>query len=287
MQKINLHTHTTFCDGKDTPEEMVLAAITKGFSALGFSGHSLFPFARSWHIAPRDFKNYERTILELKEKYKSKIDIYLGYEADFYPGITVPSKKFYKAHGLNPSYLIASTHYVLNKKGSYTVDNTTEEVRRKLIIMYGDGKNWSSVDGRRAVCQYFETERKMLENADFDIIGHIDLIRKRNGVLKFFDENESWYKKELKATARSIAHAGVIVEINTGAIARGAMDDVYPSLQFLELLHEYKVPLCINSDCHDKDYLDCAYERAVTQARNVGYKKLFYPVGDKLIIVKI
>ena len=36
----NLHTHTTFCDGKDTPEELVEAAIAKGFDSIGFSGHS-------------------------------------------------------------------------------------------------------------------------------------------------------------------------------------------------------------------------------------------------------
>ena len=40
MRKVNLHTHTLFCDGRDTPEDMVLSAIEKGFSVLGFSGHS-------------------------------------------------------------------------------------------------------------------------------------------------------------------------------------------------------------------------------------------------------
>ena len=40
MIKTSFHTHTTFCDGKNTPEEMVVAAIEKGFVALGFSTHS-------------------------------------------------------------------------------------------------------------------------------------------------------------------------------------------------------------------------------------------------------
>ena len=79
MEKINLHTHTSFCDGKNSPEEMILSAIQKGFTALGFSGHSLFPFARSWHIAPREFSLYEKEILRLKEKYSSQIQILLGY----------------------------------------------------------------------------------------------------------------------------------------------------------------------------------------------------------------
>ena len=36
----NLHTHSTFCDGAGTPEQMVVVAIEKGFAALGFSSHS-------------------------------------------------------------------------------------------------------------------------------------------------------------------------------------------------------------------------------------------------------
>ena len=38
--KQNLHTHSTFCDGKDTPEEMILRAIELGFNSIGFSGHA-------------------------------------------------------------------------------------------------------------------------------------------------------------------------------------------------------------------------------------------------------
>ena len=39
MIKTNYHTHSTFCDGKNTPEEMVLKAIEDNFDILGFSSH--------------------------------------------------------------------------------------------------------------------------------------------------------------------------------------------------------------------------------------------------------
>ncbi|MBO5371040.1 MAG: PHP domain-containing protein, partial [Clostridia bacterium] len=35
----DLHTHTTYCDGKDSPEDMVKTAIEKGLRVIGFSGH--------------------------------------------------------------------------------------------------------------------------------------------------------------------------------------------------------------------------------------------------------
>ena len=41
----NLHQHCTFCDGKDTPEEMIAYAIEKGFDSIGFSSHSYNPYS--------------------------------------------------------------------------------------------------------------------------------------------------------------------------------------------------------------------------------------------------
>ena len=39
MLRANYHTHTTFCDGTSTAEEMVQQALDLGFVALGFSSH--------------------------------------------------------------------------------------------------------------------------------------------------------------------------------------------------------------------------------------------------------
>ena len=69
----NYHTHSTFCDGKSTPEEMVLAAMERGFSALGFSGHGYTPF--DLHSCMSDTRGYISEIKRLKEKYKNKIQI--------------------------------------------------------------------------------------------------------------------------------------------------------------------------------------------------------------------
>ena len=39
----DLHVHTTFSDGKNTPEEMILAALDKGLETIGvFRSQSYF-----------------------------------------------------------------------------------------------------------------------------------------------------------------------------------------------------------------------------------------------------
>lgn len=294
--KINLHTHCTFCDGKNTAEEMVIAAIEKGFTALGFSSHSIYPVSPEFYIAPDDdwhihterFNDYIKEIKRLKEKYSDQIQIYTGFEADYFEapsvGSAIPDFAAYKE--FQPDFLIGSVHFVNTPKGFYTVDHTVENIQENLKKLYTDEKT-GLIDGKRAVCEYFAAERQMLAKGNFNIIGHADLIRKRNGILKLFDEKEDWYILELKATAEAIAKAGVVAEINTGAIARGIMDDVYPSSPFLEFLFAKKVPVCINSDCHNAPYLDCAFDKAAAIAKKIGYTELIYPIKNKTISVKL
>ena len=276
--KINFHTHTTFCDGNNSPEEMVQAAINCGMSALGFSGHAMVPFASDWHIAPREFQNYISEINSLKHKYSDKIQVFCGFEADFIPGFTKPDKEVYKS--FSPDYLIGSVHYVQNERGFYTVDGPVEEVKFGV-------ENLNNGNGKQAVCQYFEAQRQMLESSDFEIWGHPDLVRKRNGILQFFVENDSWYKEELNATVKSAQKAGIVAEINSGAIFRGAMNDFYPSEYFLQLLFDAGIPICINSDAHDVKGIDCKFEEAAARAKKIGYKELIYPVAGKNLTVKL
>lgn len=84
MIKTNFHTHTIYCDGKDTPEALVISAIEKGFSAIGFSGHSYFEIDKSYSMNAESEKMYFSDILSLKSKYKDKIEIFCGIEQDFY-----------------------------------------------------------------------------------------------------------------------------------------------------------------------------------------------------------
>ena len=40
----SFHIHSTFCDGRNTPEEIVLAALEKDFISIGFSGYGYTGF---------------------------------------------------------------------------------------------------------------------------------------------------------------------------------------------------------------------------------------------------
>lgn len=272
MQKINFHTHCTFCDGKNTPEEMILSAIQKKFTVLGFSSHSMMPYSSDWHLLPQNHDNYINTIHSLAEKYKSQIEILCGFEVDYIKDSVLPSVKKYQKY--SPDFIIGSVHYLGSLEQNYTIDNSTELVKKGLEHIY---KN----DGKKLVCEYFECQREMLKNGDFQIWGHPDLVRIRNGNLHFFDENESWYQDQIKETVKIAKKTDVVAEINSGAISRKCMDDFYPSKYFLSLLYEAKIPVCFSSDAHSQDALDCSFERAIQEAKEIGYTELIYPTTKK------
>ena len=98
----DLHTHTTFSDGRNSPEEMVLSAIGMGMSTLGISDHSYTSFDESYCIPRHRLEEYKACIRMLKEKYRDRIELRLGLEKDYYSD-TVDD---------GCDYLIGSVHYM-------------------------------------------------------------------------------------------------------------------------------------------------------------------------------
>ena len=66
QNKQNLHIHTNLCDGADSPEEMVLAALSTGFDSIGFSAHSYMNYSDYLGDIDRT-EEYKKEISKLKK----------------------------------------------------------------------------------------------------------------------------------------------------------------------------------------------------------------------------
>ncbi len=253
MRKTNFHTHSTWCDGADTPNAMVQAAMEKGFDALGFSSHMAFPVDDGCAMSSERAREYAKEIRELARRHAGKLQIYCGGEADYIPGATAPERARYGE--LHLDYLIGSIHQVVAPDGGWVmVDNTPD------ILAEGVKKHFGG-DMRRYVEAYFRQQRDMVTNFDFDIVGHLDLVRKFNSRFPAFDESAPWYLDELELTAEAVAASGKLVEVNTGAISRGWLDDAYPSPEFRARLRAKGVRFILSADAHFAAGLDCAFDR--------------------------
>jgi len=254
MIKANYHTHSNWCDGKDSPRAMIQSAVEKGFESIGFSSHAMLPQDDvDWVLTPEKALRYAREIRLLAEEFKERIRVLCGVEADYIPGGATPSHAAYAA--ISPDYIIGSVHFVKAPDGALVeVDNTSQILLDGIFGHFGG-------DAVAYVKSYFAAEREMVSSFDFEILGHPDLIRKFNAKQPYFDERADWYRAELEKTADAIAASGKIVEVNTGAISRGWMNDAYPSSAFRKLLRDRGVRFVLSSDAHAADSVDCAFDK--------------------------
>ena len=252
--RANFHTHTTWCDGKDTPEAMILSAIAKGFDAIGFSSHAMLPEnVLDWVLTPDKAVAYSKEIRSLAAKYADRIMVLCGVEADYIPGGANPDRTTYAA--ISPDYIIGSVHFVAAEDGAWVcVDESPQSLVDGICDHFG-----GSVEAY--IRAYFRQVREMVSRFDFDIVGHLDLVRKFNVKAPYFDESAPWYLEELSATAQAVAASGKIAEVNTGAISRGWLDDAYPSPGFRRLLRGRGVRFILSADAHSADAIDCAFDR--------------------------
>lgn len=257
MYTQNLHTHTTYCDGNDTPEEIVVAALEKGFDSIGFSGHSYMRYSK--YLGDIDKTDeYKKEILELKEKYKERIKIYLGLEVDMY---SAPNMTGY-------DYLIGSVHYFKFDKEYVGFDRNEKEVE-KIINTYFNG------NGIEYAKYYYKTLAKLPLYGNFDIIGHFDLITKHSNNITFFDETSKEYLNAALETAEVLAKKIPFFEVNTGAIARGYRKSPYPSIPIIKHFRDLGLGAVITSDCHKKQMLDCNFNEATEFLKTCGFKEKY------------
>ena len=254
MIKTNFHTHTTFCDGKNTAEEMIISAIEKGFTHLGFSAHSYTAYDESCGLPLCDMPKYKAEIMRLKEKYKDKIKIYYGIEYDYYSDIDTSEFE----------YVIASVHGIEKNGKIYIVDESRESLENNVIDAW-DGDYYAFAE------DYFETVSKQ----NGDIIGHFDLLTKFNENDVMFSTKNERYLNAAKKALEILVKKDVIFEINTGAIQRGYRTKPYPSEDILKMIKDMGGKITINSDCHNAEGIDCAFDLAERYAVKCGFTKIY------------
>ncbi len=176
--KANLHTHTTWCDGKNTAEEMVCSAIESGFNVLGFSGHSYTSFDESYCMSRENTEIYRQEIRRLADVYRDQITIFCGIEQDLFADDPVTIRT--AASGAVVSvkavpgeavydYAIGSVHAVFKECSRSQLDAIRAEGYPSGVILTEPGDAGSEVqykdavkDERCGVYYYVDWEKETL-----------------------------------------------------------------------------------------------------------------------------
>lgn len=243
----DLHVHTNFSDGKNTPEEMVLAAIEKGMARIGISDHSYAEADLDYCITRENIDVYRQTIAELKEKYKDRIQVLCGIEQDLYADI--PAEGY--------DYVIGSVHRIRAGDDWLPIDHKPEILAEGVQRCFG-GDYYSLAEA------YYRAVEELADMEIIHIIGHFDLITKFNEGGKLFDENHPRYVAAWKKAADKLLRKGIPFEINTGAISRGYRTEPYPSAPIREYIRAHGGSFILSSDCHAAENLCFGFEGAET-----------------------
>ena len=254
----NLHTHTRYCDGRDTPEEMIKAAIEKGFESIGFSGHSYTDFDAVSSMSPEDTERYKAEVRGLAEKYRDQIKVFCGIEYDYYSDFDTSDF----------DYVIGSLHALKIGDNYYGVDCTCEKTARLINEHFGG-------DGYVFARAYYNTLATLPERGKFDILGHFDLITKYHAKVSFFDEETREYRAPALEAISAIKGKIPFFEVNSGAIGRGYRSTPYPDPFFIKEFKKQGFGAVITSDCHNSSWLDIGYKESATLLKECGYKEIY------------
>ncbi len=243
---VDLHNHTPLCKhASGSPEEFVKEAINKNIKFYGFSDHAPMEFDYQYRMSFDEMQNYENEIKNLKEKYKDKIEILLGYEVDFTPMV---DKRVLER---DVDYLIGSVHFLDN----WGFDNP------EFI------KEWDKRDVDDVYKEYFSKIEEMANSKLFDIVGHIDLVK------VFGHKPKKDIKDIAKNAIKAIKKANMSVEINTAGL-RKPVKERYPNNELLEIILNEGIDLTLSSDAHSIEQVGFMINETLNELKKLGINEL-------------
>lgn len=222
----NLHTHTYLCHHAiGTPEEYIKEAIKRGIKQLGFSEHAPYIFPNGYKSGFRmnieDKDIYFETLNDLKEKYKDKIEILIGFETEYYPE---HFDSFLKSlEGYRYDYLILGQHFTNNEyDGVYSGAPTSDE---------------------RVLEKYISQVIEGIKTGKFTYIAHPDLIN-------FTDRKSAVYKKSAEKLCMAAKALNIPLEFNLHGMR---IKNKYPCREFFEIAAQAENDVVLGIDAHESD----------------------------------
>ncbi|HZK44055.1 MAG TPA: histidinol-phosphatase HisJ family protein [Syntrophomonadaceae bacterium] len=191
----------------------------------------------------------------------SKIGIKLGLEVDYELELNQDIKKMVQSNYLD--YLIGSVHFI----DGWAFDHPDHKHK------------FNEFDIDIVYQSYYDLVDKAARSKQFDIIGHLDLIKiwghkpKQKDVLQY-----------VEPVLSSIKEAGLVIEINTAGL-RKPVQEIYPQYEVIELMKKMDIPITLGSDAHHPSQVGLDIDKAVFLAKRAGYKNIVsFNKREKIII---
>ncbi len=219
----NFHTHTHRCGhASGTEREYIEKAIERGLDTLGFSDHCpmVFPSGHEsrFRVPVGLLPDYIETLLALREEYKDRIEILIGFELEYYPALFTSTLDMLSRYRYD--YLIMGQHFVNNEEGEI-YNSVPFENEDKL---------------ERYVCQVLEG----MSTGRFLYLAHPDVIG--------FSGDADIYYKHMRRMCEELKRMDIPLEFNLLGFEEGR---IYPSERFFSIAKEVGNDVIIGCDAHE------------------------------------
>lgn len=221
----NYHTHTYLCrHANGDLRHFVENAINSGMKILGFSDHAPYVFSSEYHSGIRmevsETEKYVNEIIGLREEYKKDIQIYIGYEMEYYPKDFERSLKNILHYECD--YLIMGQHFLNNEYDGVYSGSTTED--------------------KNVLSQYVNQVIEGMETGMFTYIAHPDLVPYRKDM--------DFYRSEMSRLCKKAKEKNIPLEINLLGIEQRRW---YPFDVFWEIAAKTGNDVILGCDAHEPD----------------------------------
>ncbi|MFF2019461.1 histidinol-phosphatase HisJ [Paenibacillus sp. NPDC058177] len=269
---IDYHTHHERCGhavGK--LEEYVKRGIELGLEQMGLSDH--LPLI---HVDPASYypemamplselPRYVEECLSLKERYRGIIDLRVGLEADYIEGYEEQIRELLSPYPWD--YLIGSVHFL----GEWDITDFRQ--------VHG----WEGKDPLDVYRKYYDAVRKSALSGLYDIIGHMDVI-KRFGYGPQSPEGRAEVRELERSALQAIAESGIAMELNASGLTKPCAE-MFPAEHVLQEALALGIPLTLGSDAHDPAKLGEGLQEARRLLWETGFRELAVFEGRKRTFV--
>ena len=248
---IDYHVHTMLCNHAKGPmEAYVQRAIDIGLRQICFLDHlTIQKSERVLSMSPGEVPFYFQAVQILKHRYNGIIDVKAGLEVDFNPAC------------INFFQDIAETY-------SFDVIGSSLHFPGDLnIVSRGSVWKHGGLDTDYVYALYLEQLEKMLDYNYFDVVCHLDLVK------KFGWKSSRSFDKELNEILSKIKNKNLTVELNTSGYNH-PVKEAYPSFNIIKKCHEAGIGVTLGSDAHNPESVGQHFDRALSLLVSAGYKYL-------------
>ncbi len=253
----DFHVHTKWCGhAVGEMEEYVLSAVEAGLPALGFSAHFPMPVHQQPYkvcLEEAEVPLFVEEFRRLKAAYADKIQLLMGFEVDFVDG-EEERVRTDCIERWRPDYLIGSVHIV----GDWPFDHPD------FVDRY---ERWNVTE---LYLTYFCKLRRMVRSGLFDVVGHLDLVK------KFGHRPEGDVGEAVSELLDEVKAQGMLVEMNTAGFDK-PVGEMYPSDETLCEVARRGIPLTLGSDAHAPQQVGRYFDRAVEAAERAGSRDIRLP----------